>query len=68
MARKASGKGKDKATLRTDAGKLIKGVRLLKDKATGKTWRRLHRIESELGTVAGSKTAEKKPAKKSGKK
>lgn len=34
---------------------LLKGIRRLKDRLTGKSWSRVHRVESELVTVAGLK-------------
>lgn len=39
---------------------LIKGIRSLKDQLTGSKWRRAHRIESELETLAGTKAPVKR--------
>jgi hypothetical protein len=46
-----------KGIRRDEVRPLINRVRALKDKATGRTWSRLHGIESQLSTVAGSKRA-----------
>lgn len=40
-----------------DIQRLIAGIRKLKDRLTGTNLRRVHRIESELMTVAGQKSA-----------
>lgn len=62
MAKKRRGLKGQLASIVHDVAVLIAGVRRLKDRLKGQKWRRAHRIESELTTLAGVKA----PVKKTG--
>lgn len=61
MARRRKARGRVLGNIVHELANLIKGIRRAKDRLTGASWRRAHRIESELETLAGKKSPVKRP-------
>lgn len=64
MAATRKRRGKVAGNIAREVRNLIKGAQRLKARLTGQTWRRLHRVESELETIAGTKRPVIRKAKK----